>query len=497
MRFAVYNNRLVPEPLLPSAEKTEPISKLPTIPLQPLNPDFPFNPDLQTILTGKQLLLDELPFELEEIQTHYENGFLAYRKSIELKGKQAICIRCGTKDPAWFASYPCARCKESCTYCRQCLMMGRVSSCTPLISWTGPEPEAQPAERILNWAGSLSKGQKEASSRVVEAVETDSELLVWAVCGAGKTEVLFAGIAAALAEGKRVCVATPRTDVVLELTPRFKAVFPHTTIASLYGGSEDRQKHAQLTIATTHQLLRFYQAFDFMVVDEVDAFPYSVDAALQYAVKQARKQGSALVFLTATPNQKWQQECLSKKRAFVTIPARYHRFPLPVPVFVWCGNWQKHLQKNKLPSNVLNWIKHRINSGNQALVFVPQIEQMEKLLPLLQTLHPDILSVHAEDPYRKEKVQKMRNKEVPILLTTTILERGVTFPNIDVAVLGAEDRIFAESALVQIAGRAGRSKNFPSGDVTFFHYGKTEAMVRARNQILKMNQVGKQRGLLD
>jgi len=91
----------------------------------------------------------------------------------------------------------------------------------------------------------------------------------------------------------------------------------------------------------------------------------------------------------------------------------------------------------------------------------------------------------------------MRTKEIPLLLTTTILERGVTFPNIDVAVVGAEDPIFTESALVQIAGRAGRSKDHPDGVVTFFHYGKTDEMIKARRQIVSMNSEGIKRGLLD
>ena len=63
--------------------------------------------------------------------------------------------------------------------------------------------------------------------------------------------------------------------------------------------------------------------------------------------------------------------------------------------------------------------------------------------------------------------------------------------------MGAEDDIFTESALVQIAGRAGRSKDFPDGVVTFFHYGKTEAMRKARKQIITMNQEGVKRGLID
>ncbi|WP_404329918.1 DEAD/DEAH box helicase [Mesobacillus maritimus] len=500
MRFAIEHNQLIPESLLKTSQKTNTISQIETLPHIPLQPSFSFNHDLQHYLSGKQLLLEDIPFSLEEIQQHYQNGYLVYRKALLQHGRQHECLRCGTKEPRWFSTFPCARCSENCVYCRQCLMMGRVSSCTPLISWAGPVPEIKGSEKdqgLLQWTGALSAGQQHASNLVVHAVHNQNELLVWAVCGAGKTEVLFKGIEQALQQGGRVCIATPRTDVVLELTPRLKAVFPDVEVASLYGGSEDRHKYARLTISTTHQLLRFYQAFDTIIVDEVDAFPYSVDQTLQFAVQQARKPGSTMVYLTATPSASWQRECRLGKREYVTIPARYHRHPLPVPQFVWCGNWQKRLANKALPDNLVYWLNQRIENNKQALLFAPKIASMELILPILRKLHPKVEAVHAEDPNRKEKVTCMRNKELLILLTTTILERGVTFPNIDVAVLGAEDSIFTESALVQIAGRAGRSAQFPKGEVSFFHYGKTEAMVSAQKQIMRMNTEGFKKGLLD
>lgn len=455
----------------------------------------PYDSQLQKMLMGKQLLPDELPFTKEEIQLHHELGYLAYRDGI--KRKPLSCTRCGTTDPSWFAEFPCTRCGKVELYCRKCLMMGRVSECTPLISWSGPELESKIVDKPLLWDGQLSDGQKAASQRVAKAVENSAELLVWAVAGAGKTEVLFAGIANALSAGKRVCVATPRTDVVLELAPRLQKVFPEIKVATLYGGSEDRHEYAQLTIATTHQLLRFYKAFDVIIVDEVDAFPYSIDETLQYAVQQSRKPESSLIYLTATPNKQWQTDCRSGKRNCVTIPARFHRHPLPVPEFVWSGNWKKKLKKGKLSAPIEKWLESRLASGKQALVFAPKIATMDKILNILQALNPLIESVHAEDPDRKEKVLKFRNKEIPILLTTTILERGVTIPNIDVAVIGSEDRIFTESALVQIAGRAGRSAEYPTGDVTFFHNGKTEAMLSARRQIVRMNKEGIEKGLIE
>ncbi len=496
MRFIAQENKIVA--VRNQFEDTFQISKIASIPQPAVNTHFSFDPGLQQLLTGKQLLLDDLqPFTLEQIQTHYENGYITFRKGINYAGKKPVCVRCGNTLLHWFADFPCARCGETCLYCQKCLMMGRVSSCTPLIGWAGPPPNPQLPEKILEWEGRLSEGQKTAADRVTEAIRYNQDHLVWAVCGAGKTEVLFQGIETALASGKRVCIATPRTDVVLELTPRLKAAFPQIPIASLYGGSEDRHVYAPLTISTTHQLLRFHHAFDTIILDEVDAFPYTADESLQYAAAQARKPVSSMIFLTATPNEKWQRECRTGKREYTTIPARFHRHPLPVPEFAWCGNWKKLLQKDKLPENVIRWIKTRLDDHKQVLIFFPHILLMEKALPILRQLDPKTEAVHAEDPNRKEKVQRMRQKELSLLLTTTILERGVTFPDIDVAVIGSEDRIFTESALVQISGRAGRSAQHPTGNVTFFHYGKTEAMLRSRKQIVSMNEEGVKRGLID
>lgn len=645
------------------------------LPIQQRNNTFIFNKELQLFLSGKQLLFDEVPFTVEEIQEHYENGYIAYLHGVLEEGKRHVCSRCGNRDERLFATFRCARCHELCTYCRSCIMMGRVSTCTPLLHWIGPRPTWLVPPKPLSWGGELSPGQKVAAERIITTITNvfrrnskgqeiknlafkgafvqglgiqslaveiptvqspadqspgiknsvsqaptvqnaavkipavqvpgtkapaiqgftikalatkgpgtqiptvrgsatqrstitspavkpsatriptanlplaiddgqgpshgpshcishcishgpshspsvtsypvdsppnqedptlgnpkqlgQTEILVWAVCGAGKTELLFPGIGEALKKKLRICIATPRTDVVLELAPRLKRAFPKIKIAALYGGSEDRYVFAPLTISTTHQLFRFRDAFNVVILDEVDAFPYSVDQTLQKAVQQARKKPSALIYLTATPNEKWQRECRYGKREFVTIPARYHRHRLPVPEFVWCGNWKKQLQANKLPNIIVLWVKKRIKIKKQALLFFPNILLLNKILPFLQTVEPGILAVHAADPLRKEKVQQMRDKKILMLLTTTILERGVTFPNIDVAVIGAEDDIFTESALVQISGRVGRSAQFPDGEITFFHYGKTEAMLKARKQIINMNLEAEKRGLID
>ncbi len=493
MRFDISKGFLTP---VFSYSEGLPISGYHPVPVKTTIPNFPYSPDLQKHLIGKLLLLTELPFSIDALLSHYEHGYVKLDAGIVKKQQQLTCNRCGNSHPSLFSSFSCSQCGEQeCYYCRNCIMMGRVSACTPLFSWSGPSI-SEPSPATLNWVGQLSKGQTIASERVVTAVKYNKELLVWAVCGAGKTEVLFKGIEEALANHKRICIATPRTDVVLELAPRLQKVFPSITISAIYGGSEDRHTFSPLTLSTTHQLYRFKQTFDCIIVDEVDAFPYSADATLQFAVLKSRKEKSSLIYLTATPNKKWKQEVQQNKREAVRIPARYHGHPLPVPEFVWTGNWQKQLEKGRLPKKVMEWLGARITSARQAFLFVPSISVINQVVEICRQLDGKIEGVHAEDPERREKINKFRSEKMPVIVTTTILERGVTIPNSDVAVLGSEDGIFTESALVQIAGRVGRSATYPNGNVTYFHFGKTQAMVEAKRHIVKMNEEAEKEGYL-
>ena len=90
MRFILKEDKLIP--VNETTDNSLPISRIATIPQPPLNNSFPFNKELQQLLTGKQLLIDDLPFTLEEIQTHYENGYITLRKGIEYAGSRIVAM---------------------------------------------------------------------------------------------------------------------------------------------------------------------------------------------------------------------------------------------------------------------------------------------------------------------------------------------------------------------------------------------------------------------
>lgn len=442
--------------------------------------------EVQAFLTGRIWLKEHTPFPLAVIEELIQKGFITPHSGIQSnqhsnskKTKSSTCRRCGNQQ---LTVFQCAKCKGSCLYCRQCIQMGRISSCSELITWTGPSVVKQ-AKHCFRWSGTLTSLQAKASKELLISVQRNQRHLIYAVCGAGKTELLFPSIFDALQRGLRVCVATPRTDVVLELAPRFQQVFPKTIMHALYGGSPEQSNFGQLILATTHQLLRFEEAFDVVFVDEADAFPYTVDTSLQFAVQKAKNKHAVVHTITATPSD----ELLQQADNISLISQRFHGYPLPVPRFVGLWNYKKHMYKDKLPQKLANWTQQRLQSDQPFLIFFPSIDLMERAYPLFQQIHVDILAVHAEDSERKEKVLKLRRNQVCGLLTTTILERGITIPNVQVAVVGADEPIFTSSALIQISGRVGRSVDFPSGDLVFFHHGISLEMDKAKTTIEEHN----------
>lgn len=197
-------------------------------------------------------------------------------------------------------------------YCPHCINLGRVSTLNKF--YHVPEPnQFTVTEPVLTWKGKLSPLQQQASEKISQGMADHVQQLLWAVTGAGKTEMMFAGIAAAIKRGERIGIASPRVDVCLELFPRLKAAFANCDIALLHGRQELPYHYAQLTICTTHQLLRFYHAFDNLIIDEVDAFPYAANASLLYATKQAIKKNGGCLYLTATPGDALLREIKSKR----------------------------------------------------------------------------------------------------------------------------------------------------------------------------------------
>lgn len=391
------------------------------------------------------------------------------------------CQRCGTR---FVASDP-----HLLVYCRACARFKKVTIADGLK--TNSVPDAPKEMVTCAWKGQLTSRQAVIATRLITGVKQRRDQLVWAVTGAGKTEMMFPVIESVLAQGKRVVICSPRIDVCRELYPRIQAAFPDASCLLLYGDSKESYRYTRLMVCTTHQLLHFYHAFDLLILDEADAFPYEGDRMLFYAQQHALKPTGTRIFLTATPSSILQKN-LTPQTQIHTLPERFHKRPLPVPDLYFGSHWED-LYRKSTSGKLIRFIR-KVAQATFTLVFCPSIALVEQLGQLLAKALPEfqVETVHAQDGEREEIVHRARMERYQILVTTTILERGVTFEQVSVVVLAADHQVYTKSTLVQIAGRVDRKGTVRCGEVWFLYRRKTRALKQALREIHYLNQLAKE-----
>ena len=292
-------------------------------------------------------------------------------------------------------------------YCRACLALGRVSTLDVLVSL--PEPNRFNGDTTLTWTGQLTAQQRQVSHALLVTLAQKRAHLVWAVTGAGKTEMLFPVIHRALQAKQRVAIVSPRIDVILELAPRLQAAFQQTPLVVLYGEQPQPYAYTQLVLATTHQMLRFSAAFDVLIIDEVDSFPFAGDAMLNFAVNKAKKTQSTVIYLTATPTKRLRQQVKRQQLAVSYLPLRFHQHLLPEIRLRLVNNW-----RHKLPMYFYQQVQQRLMAKRRLLIFVPHIADLKPIYAALSQRFPEQLGdyVSADDAQRQAKVQRMRDGAV-------------------------------------------------------------------------------------
>ncbi|MFC4077416.1 helicase-related protein [Salinithrix halophila] len=410
------------------------------------------------------------------------------------------CNRCGG-GPSGIRSVQCARCGGACAVCESCAVLGASRACLPLIQAL-PIPQSQQAAIPTLRSPRLSPAQSDAAAGCLRWLDSsEEELLIWAVTGSGKTEMLFPSVRNVLEKGGNVLWTASRRDLVRELTTRLKKAFPDTPHVTLHGESEETWCDGRLFVATVQQAYRFYRRFSLVIVDEADAWPLSEDYRLQASLKRACTPEGKRVHVTATPPASWRRRVKKGHLPTVTLPARYHGNPLPVPRLTRVpGLWRKIERGRPLP--VLEaFLEQARSTGGQVLLFIPRTGDSSRVIQWLkERLSPSLIRKCAAVSGRMEErtrlVEEFRRGERWLLLTTTILERGITVSRCHVGVLGADHPVFDTASLVQIAGRVGRSSDYMEGEVCFLARMRTEAQETAVRQIRSLNRLAGEQGYL-
>lgn len=391
------------------------------------------------------------------------------------------CFQCGNINKYNFFYYK-NNFKNDCIYCKKCISFKNSNNINYYFKFY--KPQNINYNNLIFPKIKLSSEQEKASNFLIKNSNTNKKSLIWAVCGAGKTEIIYELLYKNLKNNKIICIAIPRKDIVNEIYNRLKKDFKIEI--NILHGEKKQIKNSNLYITTTHQLIDYYNFFDIIIVDEVDAFPFSCDDVLEYSAKKSLKKNSPIIFLSATPSKKIQKAV----NEIYKIPIRYHNKLLPIPKI-------KLFPKNneQISKELINFINNVRKNNRRALIFVPTIEKSKILGKKLNKLLGNVEYINSKDAKRREKLKKMYNKNIDVMITTTILERGVTFDYLDVLIYEADNKNFSKEALIQIAGRVGRKHYDYSGKIIFLANKITSEMKKAIKEINKMNELAKYRKL--
>lgn len=340
-------------------------------------------------------------------------------------------------------------------YCRKCIRFAR----------TLLEEDLEPIDYNIgqnvqeySFKYELTIAQKRASKQCLQALNS-GDVLLHCVCGAGKTEISVESISSYLSRGLKVAYAIARKEVVVELTERFKTIFPMAKVVGVYGGHHN-ELTGDLIVCTTHQLYRYYKTFDLLILDEVDAFPLKGNETLMNISLNAAK--GNIIFSTATIDDNLFKILENRNYTTVKLYTRPSNKPMIVPKVLYMNKYMHIIY--------LTIILHSM--ANQCIIFVSTKKMCKVLYKIFSHLY-SCTYVYSDLENRNENIIDFKNKKYKYIFATTVLERGITIKDVNVIILNF-DSTFDSSNLIQMLGRVGRSVTNPYGQAYILsnHYDR-------------------------
>lgn len=272
--------------------------------------------------------------------------------------------------------------------------------------------------------------------------------------------------------------ALPRRDVCVELSNRLKNIFANNNVISVYGGHTSI-KEGDIVVLTTHQLYRYKKYFSLIILDEIDAFPFKGDKVLNSMFEEALC--GHFIMMSATPPKETIEYFSQDGKDILRLDTRFHKHALPVPKII---NGPTPYLFLKLVFILKSYIK----SKKPVFIFAPTIEECEKLYAYLSIFIKGGNCVHSKKKYRSEIIDAFRSKSFNYLVTTSVLERGVTLRDLQVIVYKSDSFVYDSGTLVQISGRVGRKADAPEGEVIYLAKTTTKDMEESIRNIKKSNE---------
>lgn len=318
------------------------------------------------------------------------------------------------------------------------------------------------------WQHELEAGfpyrETEDQLHVISEVKEDMERphpmdrLICGDVGYGKTEVALRAAFKALMDGKQVAMLVPTTILAQQHYGTFRerlAPFPAQVemLSRFRTPAQQRQivqklREGQIDIVIgTHRLLSddvSFKDLGLVIIDEEQRF----GVAAKERLKQWRTEVDVLT-LTATPIPRTLHMALTGVRdisVIDTAPAER----LPVETYVGEAD----------DSRIRTAILRELDRGGQIFFVHNRVQSIHIVKRRLEALVPEARIVVAHGQMSERQLEKIMVEfaegKIDILLSTTIIESGLDFPNANTLIVDRAEQ-FGLSQLYQLRGRVGRA----------------------------------------
>ena len=328
---------------------------------------------------------------------------------------------------------------------------------------------------IKEFKDSLPFNLTGAQSRVIDEIVADlnspykMDRLLQGDVGSGKTAVAAATLYAAIKAGYQTAIMAPTEILANQHFETFFEFFKdlNISVALLTSSTPKKERNTILSLLEvgeielligTHSLIQEDVKFNnlkYVITDEQHRF-----GVRQRQLLSNKGEAVNSLMMTATPIPRSLAITLITDIKVSTIdelPAGRKKV-------------QTYKANNKSFYKVLDNIRMELDNGRQGYVVCPLIEESEKMdLQNVEETYENIKN-YLPDDYKiailhgkmsnKEKdaiVEKFLNKEIHILISTTVIEVGVNVPNATFMIIVDAHR-FGLATLHQLRGRVGRSK---------------------------------------
>ena len=343
----------------------------------------------------------------------------------------------------------------------------------------------------------LTKDQNKALDEINKDLSSSKKMfrLLQGDVGSGKTIVSLLSALNTIYSGFQVAVMAPTEILARQHFNLAKKLFPKEINIEMISGKSEYQEKKKIykkletnkidILFGTHALFQnkiLFKKLGLIIIDEQHKF--GVNQRKRLSDKGGKD--CDVLLMTATPIPRTLTMTIYGDMDLSIIKEKpKNRKPIKT---------YSKLENNI--NDIINFIKKEINFGNQIFWVCPLIEESKKIdhasavkkFDFLEKIFPNKVSLlHGKiDINDKERIlTKFLNNEFKILVSTTVIEVGIDFPNANVIIIENSNK-FGLSQLHQLRGRVGRG-NKDSTCILMFKSNLSENAKKRINILKKTN----------